>query len=111
VPRYILLLEGVSDALPNIEPVVGGINHMKGQSLSGAARRLTRYAAACGWTLARAHARSGDRIAIASYLGGGTVFEEAISDFAEAYADQNERDYDEMVGAVKAGRLAVEAGV
>ena len=54
---------------------------------------------------------SGDRIAIASYLGGGTVFEEAISDFAEAYADQNERDYDEMVGAVKAGHLAVEAGV
>jgi uncharacterized protein (DUF2252 family) len=72
---------------------------------------LVLYAKLCGWTLARAHARSGDRIAIGAYLGSGTAFDEAIGDFAEAYADQNERDYDEMVGAVKSGRLAVEAGV
>jgi uncharacterized protein (DUF2252 family) len=51
-----------------------------------------RYGRMCGWTLARAHARSGDRIAIASYLGAGTTFDEAIADFAEAYADQNRRD-------------------
>ena len=51
------------------------------------------YAQMCGWTLARGHARSGDRIAIAAYLGSGDVFDEAIADFAVAYADQNERDY------------------
>ena len=51
------------------------------------------YGRVCGWTLARAHARSGDRIAIASYLGGGDVFDRAIADFSVAYADQNERDY------------------
>ena len=47
----------------------------------------------CGWTLARAHARSGDRIAIASYLGKRDTFDQALADFAEAYADQNEQDY------------------
>jgi hypothetical protein len=72
---------------------------------------LVLYAKLCGWTLARAHARSGDRIAIGAYLGSGSAFDEAIGDFAEAYADQNQRDYDEMVGAVKSGRLAVDAGV
>ena len=51
------------------------------------------YAQMCGWTLARGHARSGDRIAIAAYLGTGSVFDEAIADFAVAYADQNERDH------------------
>jgi uncharacterized protein (DUF2252 family) len=55
--------------------------------------QLARYGRVCGWTLARAHARSGDRVAIASYLGSGATFDEAVSDFAEAYADQNERDY------------------
>jgi predicted alpha/beta hydrolase len=53
----------------------------------------------CGWTLARAHARSGDRIAIAAYLGRGESFDEAMADFAESYADQNERDYAETVAA------------
>jgi uncharacterized protein (DUF2252 family) len=72
---------------------------------------LVLYAKLCGWTLARAHARSGDRVAIGAYLGSGTAFDEAIGDFAEAYADHNERDYAEMVGAVKSGHLAVEAGV
>ena len=52
------------------------------------------YAELCGWTLARAHARSGDRIAIAAYLGKGTVFDDAMVEFAHAYADQNERDHE-----------------
>jgi uncharacterized protein (DUF2252 family) len=69
------------------------------------------YARLCGWTLARAHARSGDRLAIAAYLGGGTTFDEAIADFAEAYADQNERDYKTMIVAVEDGRIAVEEGL
>jgi Uncharacterized protein conserved in bacteria (DUF2252) len=72
---------------------------------------MITYAKLCGWTLARAHARSGDRIGIAAYLGGGTSFDEAVADFAEAYADQNERDYDAMLRAVKDGRLAVETGL
>jgi uncharacterized protein (DUF2252 family) len=58
-----------------------------------------RYGRMCGWTLARAHARSGDRIAIASYLGAGTTFDEAIADFSEAYADQTRRDYDSVRAA------------
>jgi uncharacterized protein (DUF2252 family) len=68
---------------------------------------LAIYGRACGWTLARAHARSGDRAAIAAYLGSGTTFDEAIADFAELYADQNERDYESLQDEVKAGRLAV----
>jgi uncharacterized protein (DUF2252 family) len=68
---------------------------------------LARYGRACGWTLARGHARSGDRIAIAAYLGGGGAFDEAVADFAETYADQNERDYESLQDEVKAGRLAV----
>jgi uncharacterized protein (DUF2252 family) len=69
------------------------------------AQRLPVYGQVCGWTLARAHARSGDRIAIASYLGGGDVFDRALIDFAEAYADQNERDYEAVKAAVQAGHL------
>jgi hypothetical protein len=69
------------------------------------------YARACGWTLARAHARSGDRIAIAGYLGRGTVFDEAIADFAALYADQNELDYEKLVSAVKSGRIEALTGV
>jgi uncharacterized protein (DUF2252 family) len=72
---------------------------------------LGAYARLCGWTLARAHARSGDRIAIASYLGSGQVFDEAIGDFAEAYADQNERDYQALVQAVESGRLQAQSGL
>ncbi len=68
---------------------------------------LTRYGRACGWTLARAHARSGDRVAIAAYLGAGTAFDEAVADFAEVYADQNEHDYESLQDEVKAGRLTV----
>jgi uncharacterized protein (DUF2252 family) len=62
------------------------------------------YARLCGWTLARAHARSGDRIALAAYLGGSAKFDQAIADFAETYADQNERDYAAFQAAVKDGR-------
>ena len=62
------------------------------------------YAQVCGWTLARAHARSGDRIALAAYLGGTGKFDQAIADFAEAYADQNDRDYAALQAAVKDGR-------
>ena len=63
------------------------------------------YARQCGWTLARAHARSGDRIALAAYLGGSAKFDEAIADFAETYADQNERDYAALQAAVKDGKV------
>jgi uncharacterized protein (DUF2252 family) len=65
----------------------------------------------CGWTLARAHARTGDRIAIASYLGTSDVFDRSIVTFARSYADRNERDYVVFRKAVAAGRLAAESGV
>jgi hypothetical protein len=65
---------------------------------------MTFYARMCGWTLARAHARSGDRIALAAYLGGSAKFDQAIADFAETYADQNEHDYAAFQAAVKDGR-------
>jgi uncharacterized protein (DUF2252 family) len=65
----------------------------------------------CGWTLARAHARSGDRIAIAAYLGRGDVFDRAIAVFAEAYADQNERDYALLAHAEQQGRIKVQSGI
>jgi uncharacterized protein (DUF2252 family) len=65
---------------------------------------MTLYARLCGWTLARAHARSGDRVALAAYLGGTAKFDQAIADFAETYADQNERDYAALQAAVKDGK-------
>jgi len=71
----------------------------------------TLYSRTCGATLARAHARWGDRIAIASYLGKGETFDRAVADFATAYADQNERDYEALVRAVRSGRLTAETGV
>lgn len=67
------------------------------------------FAELCGATLARAHARSGDRIAIAAYLGGGPAFDNALAEFAESYADQNERDHAALVAAVKSGRVTAEA--
>ena len=66
------------------------------------------YAHVCGGSRARAHARSGDRIAIAGYLGGGSRFDEAIADFASAYADQNEVDFAALKRAVADGRITVE---
>jgi uncharacterized protein (DUF2252 family) len=70
-----------------------------------------RYARMCGATLARAHARSGDWIAIAAYLGKSDRFDQAIADFAAAYADQNERDYEELVRAVRSGRVSARTGL
>ena len=64
-----------------------------------------------GWTLARAHARSGDRIAIAAYLGKGDVFDRAITAFAESYADQNELDHAALQRAADEGRVEVRSGV
>ena len=72
---------------------------------------MTAYARICGATLARAHARSGDRIAIAAYLGKSDAFDRAIADFSVAYADQNERDYLALADAVKSGRLEAQPGL
>jgi len=72
---------------------------------------LKFYGRICGWTLARAHARSGDPVAIAEYLGSSDAFDRAITDFSERYADQNEQDYTEFVKAVRSGRLAAVEGV
>jgi hypothetical protein len=72
---------------------------------------LTFYASICGWTLARAHARSGDPVAMAAYLGGSDAFDNSITDFSERYADQNERDYQQFVNAIRSGRLEAVEGV
>jgi len=74
-------------------------------------RGMAVYAKMCGWTLARAHARSGDRVSIAAYLGKKDVFAQAIGDFARAYADVNEEDHEALVRAVRAGRIKAETGV
>jgi hypothetical protein len=71
---------------------------------------MVAYARLCGWTLARAHARSGDALAIASYLGSNDRFDQAIGTFAESYADQNERDYAALKQAVNSGTVTAEAG-
>jgi len=76
-----------------------------------AASVMLFYARMCAATLARAHARSGDRIAIVSYLGISDVFDRAIADFSTAYADQNERDHQALVDAVKSGRLDAQTGL
>jgi uncharacterized protein (DUF2252 family) len=72
---------------------------------------MALYAQICASTLARAHARSGDRIAIASYMGKGDVFDVAIADFSVAYADQNERDYARLQAAVKKGTIKAQTGL
>ncbi|GAB1693609.1 DUF2252 domain-containing protein [Krasilnikovia sp. M28-CT-15] len=72
---------------------------------------MQAYAGLCGWTLARAHARTGDRIAIAGYLDGGAGFDQALVEFAERYADLNEQDYKALVAAGSTGRIAVHSGV
>ena len=72
---------------------------------------LVVYAQMCGWTLARAHARSGDRIAIGAYLGSGDAFDRAIAEFAVAYADVNESDYRTLAEAGRAGRIPVQTGL
>ena len=72
---------------------------------------LSLYARACGWTLARAHARSGDPIAIAAYLGKKDTFDQSITDFSERYADQNEQDYEAFTKAIRSGALQALEGV
>ncbi len=89
------------------------LRDMKGSALVEAMTPvgMTFYARICGWTLARAHARSGDPIAIAEYLGGGDEFDRSITDFSERYADQNEQDYQQFVKAIRAGRLGAREGL
>jgi hypothetical protein len=89
-------LRQLSDA--KIKPVV---EIMKEANLKG-------YAQLCGSTLARAHARSGDPAVLTGYLGKSTAFEDALADFSVAYADQNERDYDALVAAVRSGRIEAQ---
>jgi hypothetical protein len=72
---------------------------------------LAFYADICGWTLARAHARSGDPIAIAAYLGKGDQFDRSVTDFSERYAAQNEQDYQAFANAIRSGRLQALEGV
>jgi hypothetical protein len=74
-------------------------------------RGLRLYGELCGLTLARAHARSGDEMAIAAYMGASDVFDNAIADFAAAYADQNERDFEAFTAAITSGRLVAQRGV
>jgi len=89
------------------------LRDMKGSAIVEAMRPLglTFYAQICGWTLARAHARSGDPVSIATYLGETDAFDQSITDFSQAYAEQNERDYQEFVDAVRSGRLEAVEGV
>jgi hypothetical protein len=72
------------------------------------ASELSAYAETCGWTLARAHARTADRVAIGAYLGASDGFDRALAAFAELYADQNERDHVALVAAIRAGRIAAD---
>ena len=89
------------------------LRDMKGSAIVEAMTplALTFYARTCGWTLARAHARSGDPVATAEYLGDSDEFDKSITDFSERYADQNVRDYQEFVAAIRAGRLEALEGV
>ena len=73
------------------------------------AAAMTDYGRLCGWTLARAHARTGDRIAIAAYLGGSEEFDQAVAGFAETYADQTERDHAALADAAASGRVQAQA--
>jgi len=72
---------------------------------------MAAYGRLCGWTLARAHACTGDPIAIGSYLGGSRSFDHAILEFSKAYAKQNQSDYDELTLAAKSGRITAKTGV
>jgi hypothetical protein len=89
------------------------LRDMKGSALVElmAPATLAVYARICGWTLARAHARSGDPVALAAYLGRKDAFDRSIIDFSERYANQNEKDYEQFVTAVKSGRLEAVQGV
>ena len=89
------------------------LRDMKGSALVEMMSRsvLEQYAGLCGWTLARAHARSGDRVAIAEYLGTGDDFDLAITDFAQRYVNQNEQDHQALLAAIRSGRLPAVEGI
>jgi hypothetical protein len=89
------------------------LRDMKGSALVEAMSPvgLEFYARICGWTLARAHARSGDPVAIGEYLGGDEAFDRSITDFSERYARQNEQDFQAFVKAVRSGRIEALEGV
>ena len=89
------------------------LRDMKGSALVElmAPATLTYYAQMCGWTLARAHARSGDPVVMAEYLGRDDAFDRSITNFSERYADQNEQDYEQFVKAIRSGRLEATEGV
>src|SRR5262249_37893281 len=72
---------------------------------------LAAYGRMCAWTLARAHARSSDRVAIAAYIGSGDVFDRALAKFARASADQAERDHEALLAAIRKGGITAECGV
>ena len=72
---------------------------------------LTFYGRLCAWTLARTHARSGDEVAIAAYLGTDDEFDRSVTDFSERYAEQNERDFADFTEAIRTSRLAALPGV
>jgi Uncharacterized protein conserved in bacteria (DUF2252) len=72
---------------------------------------LAIYAGMCAWTLARAHARAGDEIALAAYLGSSSTFDRAMAEFASAYADQNDVDHEALVDAIKDGSVVAEYGI
>jgi Uncharacterized protein conserved in bacteria (DUF2252) len=89
------------------------LRDMKGSALveAMAPPALTFYARICGWTLARAHARSSDPIAIAAYLGDSDAFDTSITRFSQRYAGQNDQDYQQFTGTVRSGRLQAREGV
>ena len=89
------------------------LRDMKGSALVEAMSPvgLTFYARTCGWTLARAHARSGDPVALSEYLGDDDAFDRSITDFSERYADQNDQDFQEFVKAVRSGRIEAREGL
>ena len=89
------------------------LRDMKGSAdiLTLKPRGLTIYAELCGWCMARAHARSGDRVAIAAYLGAGDRFDRALADFGEAYADRAEKDHARLMAAIKKGTVKAQTGL
>jgi uncharacterized protein (DUF2252 family) len=119
------LMQAVSDIFLGWQRVLAGIDgrprdffirQLKDQKASADVEAMTptamaAYGRMCGWTLARAHARSGDRIAIAAYLGKSDTFDQALAAFSEAYADQNERDYAALQEAVASGRVTAQIGL
>jgi hypothetical protein len=88
------------------------LRDMKGSADVGTMRAdgMAAYGRLCAWTLAQAHARSGQRVAIAAYLGRGDVLDHALADFSEPYADQNERDFERLAVAVKRGEVEARMG-